>query len=182
MEIGLTILGLGIVAGTLTAVLWSIARPTRRLWPPLRYTALTPFFVWVPTFTLFGVLIALGVMGWGELPIYAWLRFGLGMPLILIGNIAVWSEVLHFGVPQTGGAVGHLRTEGLYRYSRNPQYMADIVMVAGWMLLSAAPLVLLVGSAAITVLLAAPFSEEPWLRDRYGSDFVTYASRVRRFL
>ena len=44
------------------------------------------------------------------------------------------------------------------------------------------PLVVLVGSAAILVLLAAPFAEEPWLRARYGADFEEYASRVRRFL
>jgi protein-S-isoprenylcysteine O-methyltransferase Ste14 len=55
-------------------------------------------------------------------------------------------------------------------------------MVIGWMLLTAAPLVVLVGSAAVLVLLAAPFAEEPWLRARYGADFEEYVSRVRRFL
>jgi len=99
----LIFLGLGVAAMTLAAILWSIAFPARRIWPPKRYTTLTPFLVWIPTFTLFGVLILLGVWGWGDLAIPSWVRFGVGLPLILIGNIVVWMEVSHFGVPQTGG-------------------------------------------------------------------------------
>ena len=182
MQAGLTIMGLGIALSTLAAVLWSIARPSQRLWPPIKYTPLTPILIWVPTFVLFGVLIALGLLGWGELAFPIWFRFGIGIPLIVIGNIAVWRAVAGFGIQQTGGAVGTLQTGGLYRYSRNPQYVADIAMVLGWMALTSAPLAMLVGSAAIIVLAAAPFSEEPWLRSQYGSDFDQYVAQVRRFL
>ncbi|WP_299043141.1 methyltransferase [uncultured Tateyamaria sp.] len=181
MQSLLIALGLGVAAMTLAAILWSIAFPARRIWPPKRYTALTPFLVWVPTFTLFGVLILLGVWGWGVLAIPNWVRFGVALPLILIGNIVVWMEVSHFGVPQTGGAKGSLRTEGMYCYSRNPQYMADIGIVSGWMILSAAPSAMIVGFPAIAVLVAAPFSEEPWLKDQYGIAFENYSSRVRRY-
>ncbi len=178
----LVILGLGVAAMTLSAILWSIAFPDRRIWPPKRYTTLTPILVWVPTFTLFGALILLGVWGWADLAIPSWLRFGVGLPLILIGNVVVWMEVSHFGVPQTGGAKGTLRTEGMYRYSRNPQYVADICIVVGWMILSAAPWAMVVGLAGMVVLIAAPFSEEPWLKDQYGTAFEDYSTCVRRFL
>lgn len=181
MEIWLTVLGLGIAAATFAAIIWSIARPTKRLWPPLRYTVLTPILVWVPTFTLFGVLIALGVLGWGDLSIPLLLRFGLGATLILIGNVVVWSAVAGFGVHKTGGAADGLQTDGLYRHSRNPQYMADVAMILGWVVLTAAPLVAVVGFSAIIVLLAAPFSEEPWLRSQYGKKYDEYAAQVRRF-
>jgi len=89
MQNFLIILGLGFAAMTLAAIFWSIAFPDRRIWPPKRYTTLTPFLVWVPTFTLFGVLILLGVWGWADLAMPSWLRFGVGLPLILIGNIVV---------------------------------------------------------------------------------------------
>ena len=182
METGLTIVGLGIALSTLAAILRSIARPSQRLWPPIKYTPLTPVLVWVPTFVLFGVLVTLGVLGWGELAFPRWFRFGIGIPLILLGNIVVWSAVAGFGIHKTCGAVGTLQTGGLYRFSRNPQYVADIAMVLGWMVLTAAPLAMLVGFAAIIVLAAAPFSEEPWLRSQYGSDFDKYATQVRRYL
>lgn len=181
MEFVLIFLGLGVALGTLAAILWSMAYPERRLWPPQRYTAATPVLVWVPTFTLFGALVVLGVLGWGTIILPEWLRFGLGFLLIVLGNLGVWAEVAKFGVPQTGGAKGTLKTDGLYRYSRNPQYVSDSAMVLGWILVSAAPWVLLVGLFAIVVLLVAPFAEEPWLEKTYGQPYRDYKGRVRRY-
>ena len=174
--------GLGIAGCTLAAILWSIVVPSRRIWPPQRYGPLTLLLVWGPTFALFGIIVTLGVLGWGELGIAGWLRYGLGVPMIVLSNVAVWYEVSHFGIAQTSGSEGSLRTAGLYRYSRNPQYIADTVMVLGWCLLSAASGAMIVGMAGIIVLLAAPYAEESWMREHYGSDYEVYASRVRRFL
>ena len=181
-EHGLATVGLVIALGTLGAILWSVARPDRRIWPPQEYGPLTPYLVWVPTFSLFGIIIVLGILGWGDLKFPEWCRYGIGIPLIIAGNLAVWYEVPQFGMAQTSGARGRLRTSGLYRFSRNPQYVADTVMLVGWMLLSASPWVTVVGSAAIVALLAAPFAEETWLSERYGRDFEDYAVKVRRFL
>jgi protein-S-isoprenylcysteine O-methyltransferase Ste14 len=182
MQTMLIFLGLAIAAATLASILWSIAVPDRRIWPPRRYTVMTPVLVWVPTLSLFGILIVLGIWGWGGLALAGWLRFGVGIPLILVGNLVVWSEVTHFGLPQTSGAIGTLRTEGMYRYSRNPQYTADIGIIAGWILLSSAPWALFIGTAAILVLFATPFAEEPWLQDKYGAAFDEYRASARRFI
>ena len=182
MQAVLIVVGLVIAAATLAAILWSIAYPKCRLWPPKRYTKATPILVWVPTFTLFGILIALGSMNWGSLPIPTLLRFGVGIPLIVAGNVIVWSEVAQFGIAQTGGAKGSLRTGGMYRYSRNPQYVADIAMIVGWIVLCSSSGAALVGFAGIAVLIAAPFAEEPWLNEQYGAAFEEYKTRVRRFI
>ena len=174
-------IGLALAAGTLAVLLWSIVVPDRRIRPPRRYTAVTPVAVWVPTVALFGILFVLGVLGWNEAGLPAWLRCGIGLPLVVAGNLAVWYEAGKFGFRQTSGDSGTLRTEGLYRYSRNPQYVADIGMIAGWLILSASAAAAWVGGVAILALAAAPFAEEPWLRQRYGNAFETYAGRVRRF-
>ncbi len=182
MQPTLVLIGLVIAAATLAAILWSIAYPKHRLWPPKRYTKATPVLVWVPTFTLFGILIVLGFMDWGSLLFPTWLRFGVGIPLIVVGNVIVWSEVVQFGIAQIGGARGSLRTGGMYRYSRNPQYIADIAMIIGWIVLCASSGAALVGFAGIAVLIAAPLAEEPWLKEQYGSPFDKYRAKVRRFL
>ena len=182
MTTWLMALGIGIAIASFAALLWSILCPSRRIWPPVQYSAATPFFVWTPTLTLFAILITLGALEWGELGIADLVRFGVGPALILIGNVAVWSEVKHFGMRQTGGDVGRLRTSGLYRFSRNPQYVADILMIIGWVLLSASGAAGMVGLCMTVLLLTAPFAEEPWLRDRYGQDFEDYAKKVRRFV
>jgi len=105
-----------------------------------------------------------------------------GDPTHCLGKCRGLDEVSRFGIPQTGGEVGSLKTDGLYRYSRNPQYVADAAMIVGWMLLTAAPLVFLVGAAAILVLLVAPLAEEPWLRKAYGLSYEQYCRQVRRFM
>lgn len=177
-----TIGGLSIAGGTLAAILWSIARPDRRIWPPERYDPVwTPIRVWVPTFALAGIIVWLGVVEWGAISLPPWLRWGVGLPLILAANVAVWSEVAQFGVHRTGGAEGPLRTDGLYRWSRNPQYVADTTMVLGWILLSAAPSAALVGAAAIAILLSAPFSEERWMEERHGDGWRRYVETTPRY-
>ena len=178
----LIIIGFLIAAATLGALIWSIAYPARRMWPPKSYSAWTAIVVWVPTCALFGTLIALGVIGWGQMELSAWLRYGLGIPIVVLSNIVVWSAVQGFGIAQTGGAEGTLKTSGLYRYSRNPQYVADAFMVFGWLVLSASPIALVVGILAIATLMIAPFAEEPWLRERFGREFDDYCARTRRYL
>ena len=111
----ITLTGFFIAAVTFAALVWSIAYPARRIWPPKTYNAWTPIVVWVPTFALFGAIIALGVIGWGQMELPAWMRYGLGIPIIVLSNIVVWSAVHRFGIAQTGGAEGTLKTNGLYR-------------------------------------------------------------------
>lgn len=178
----LVIIGLAIAGLTLSAILWSIVKPSQRFWPPQRYTWATPIIVWVPTFTLFGVIVAIGMLNWGSIELPAWLRFGVGGVLIVLGNLAVWAEVAGFGIAQTGGAEGVLKTNGLYRYSRNPQYVADTTMLIGWGLLAASVAAIPVIFAAIIVLLIAPFAEEPWMQETYGKEYEAYKKRVRRYL
>ena len=114
-----------------------------------------------------------------ELP--AWIRYGLGIPIVALSNIVVWSAVRKFGIAQTGGAEGTLKTDGLYRYSRNPQYVADALMVFGWLLLSSSAAAVPLGAVGILLLLFAPFAEEPWLRERFGREFDNYCAKTRRY-
>jgi len=179
---GLLVLALALAGITLTAIGWSIVRPDRRIWPPQSYVTTTPFVVWGVTYALFGAIIALGIIGWGQAAIAGLLRYGLGPLLIILGNLAVWSEVIRFGLPQTGGAVGQLKIDGLYRYSRNPQYIADIAILIGWALLCASLVALPAIVAGILLLLIAPFAEEPWLEEQYGRAYREYKVTVRRYL
>jgi len=83
---------------TLIAIIWSIFVPRKRIWPPKKYINLTPFLIWIPTFTLFGILISLGIMEWGEFYLPTWVRYWIGIPIIILANIAVWYEAGKFGM------------------------------------------------------------------------------------
>lgn len=80
------------------------------------------------------------------------------------------------------GARPGLVTGGLYRFCRNPIFLALIVIVAGYALLlpTRLSLILLVG-AYIGVRQQAS-AEEAYLMRTYGDSYRAYARRVGRFL
>lgn len=59
----------------------------------------------------------------------------LALVLMLLGTLAVLFSMLFLGRRSFGQAVGSLRTDGLYRYSRNPQLVGGFLSVAGYALL-----------------------------------------------
>ncbi len=119
-------------------LVWSIRFPERRLWPVGTLTVTNQLLIWVPTAMIFICVIVLGLIGWNDMGGPAAVRFDLGIPLIAVGNVVVWSGVSSIGVKATSGAASDLNTDGLYRWSRNPQYVADIAILAGLAILSGA--------------------------------------------
>lgn len=76
----------------------------------------------------------------------------------------------------------HLVATGLYRFSRNPMYIAVVLVLWGWALGS--------GSRAIAVYallimlafhLRVILGEEPWLARTHGKEWVRYKARVPRW-
>ena len=77
----------------------------------------------------------------------------------------------------------HLVVVGLYRFVRNPMYVAVLTVVLGWCLATGSWLL-----AGYVALLAVGFHirvlyhEEPWLRQRFGAEWAAYSASVRRWL
>ncbi len=76
-----------------------------------------------------------------------------------------------------------LITTGIYARSRNPIYLADAVILAGFALIWSAPLALLL-VPVFMVLLTARFvlPEEARLRDKFLARFEAYAQQTGRWL
>ena len=87
----------------------------------------------------------------------------MGLPLIGAGNAVVWPAALAIGLDATSGAAAELKTDGFYRWSRNPQYVADMAVLLGWTILSASAAVLIIATGGVIAFALAPFAEEPWL-------------------
>ena len=139
IDIKFLFLAIGLLAGSymLGILLWSVARPERRIWPPDNATAAIKFRVWFMTILIFVAAFVLGVLDWNLLDWPANLRWGLGLPLITVGNLVVWRGVHKIGMAATSGEATGLKTDGLYNWSRNPQYVADIIILMGWGILAA---------------------------------------------
>lgn len=71
---------------------------------------------------------------------------------------------------------------GLYRFTRNPMYVGISLLLAGWTLLAASPLL-----AGYTVILAFGFHlrvvlyEEPRLKKQFGEEWASYKATVLRW-
>jgi protein-S-isoprenylcysteine O-methyltransferase Ste14 len=77
----------------------------------------------------------------------------------------------------------HLVTVGLYRFSRNPMYVAVALMLGGWALAFASLTIAIYAVFVIAAFqLRVVFGEEPWLARTHGAMWDEYKARVPRWL
>jgi len=72
---------------------------------------------------------------------------------------------------------------GLYRFSRNPIYLGDLMILAGLVLRwDAVPSLLLIPALMLLIERRFILGEETGLRAEFGAEFDAWAARVRRWL
>jgi len=78
---------------------------------------------------------------------------------------------------------GKLYTRGLFRYSMHINYFGDEVLFAGFAMITGSVWALLVPALmAVSFLRINIPMLDNHLRNRYGSEFVTYAEKTRKFI
>ena len=107
--------------------------------------------------------------------------FALGVGLYLR---CVWDfAVSGGGTPAPIDAPKRLVTNGVYRYSRNPIYIAELTLIAGWAILFTAPIIVAYGVVLFVVLsLAVRRYEEPRLARQFGDQYAAYTAETGRWL
>lgn len=163
--------------------------------PIRRLLLLTEALGKVAAILLLGLVLVLGPMGMIRLnEAWGWPRWRVlaGQVIgggLIVGAVAVWlySSSLFSriggGTPFVVDPPKRLVTVGLYRYSRNPIYVAHLAFLCGWFLIFG-HLTLLLYAAVWSVVIHAVIVrwEEPQLRARFGEDFVRYTRSVPRWL
>ncbi len=143
------------------------------------------FFILVP-----GLLV--GYLPWwlasSDAPLFSTglLRY-LALPLWILG----WAFMLWCfwdftfrgrGTPAPVDPPKELVAAGLYRYVRNPMYVAGILILLGWMIWSPSlPLILTPLLFFTATHLFVTLYEEPNLRERFGSSYENYLQHVPRW-
>jgi protein-S-isoprenylcysteine O-methyltransferase Ste14 len=156
--------------------------PTVRFWPLPEAHSWRFYFTWVGKWLHLSGTFLLGVLGWGSHGFPGWVRFGVGTLLLVLGLGSLLWSVRVLSVHASLGLSGHLVRSGPYRYSRNPQYVSLLAVLAGWWLLSASSLALWACLGAGAWYFLAPFVEEPWLRVQFGAEYEAYAKTAPRFI
>lgn len=149
--------------------------PSRRSWQ--HYTFWPLFRGGLSLTLLYAILTAQWPLDGGET-----LRFAAGLLCVAVGFGVTIYGYFHLGLENTYGADNGLVTHGLYRYSRNPQYVASILGYFGTALANGGLDATLLCGLAILVYVIMPFTEEPWLLRAYGDSYAAYKAKTPRFL
>ena len=87
------------------------------------------------------------------------------------------------GTPAPIAEPRRLVVTGVFRYCRNPGYVAVVSLIAGQALFfGSAPTLLYAGGVALAFHLFVVLYEEPHLRRKFGAEYKAYCVRVPRWL
>jgi protein-S-isoprenylcysteine O-methyltransferase Ste14 len=124
-----------------------------------------------------------------ESPFFAMALFRfLGGVLIALGAVGLLDSFVRFalqglGTPAPVFPTRHLVVTGLYRYVRNPMYVAVVSAILGQGLLFGNVALLAYGGAVwLGFHLFVLFYEEPTLRASFGSEYQVFCDEVHRWV
>lgn len=173
--------GLAAESVVVIGLLVSIARPNHRFWPPgERSWAFGLYWICGAVLAASGAVV--GYLDQGSWRIDRWWIRPVGGVVATLGLAMSVRSGLELRLGESMGLEGRLYTDGLYQYTRNPQYVGNLVAICGFTAIanSARFALLALGSGVWHLLL--PFAEEPWLDERYGEEYAEYRKRVPRFI
>jgi protein-S-isoprenylcysteine O-methyltransferase Ste14 len=166
----------------LLGVAFSVSFPKYRIWPPPSRNSWQYWASW--TFIIIssvGVPV-IGLLDWESLGPIHWAWFAVGGILILLFAYLIYWGIQTLSLHQSLGLEGKLITTGPYKYTRNPQYVGLILFYIAFILVTSSYLAFLTGSLLILMYAVTPLSEEPWLEELFGDEYLKYRKSVPRFV
>lgn len=155
-------------------------KPRREPGSVIRWVDIPPVWFLVALFAIFG-LSRFGGPEFG-----AWASSAGWIVLIVAIVIFVWA-VLEMRRAKTTviphRTADHLVTTGPFRFSRNPIYLADVLLLVAFSLFWQAPVGVLV-ALSFAVWISHHFirGEEKRLRESFGAEFDAFRKRTRRWI
>lgn len=110
------------------------------------------------------------------------LLFPLALALMILGFLIVVFSMPFLGRRSFGREVGRLRTDGLYRFSRNPQLAGGFLFIAGYAMLWPSWKGALWASLWLVSAHLMVRGEEEHLEHVFGDEYREYCARTPRYL
>ena len=125
---------------------------------------------------LFGYILKIGILD----GIWVWVFRSIGGVLIILGAVIWYIGALRSGMDESI-TENKLKTTGIYSWVRNPMYSGWWIALTGislmWHNIFLIP-VFFLNWAIITLVLIN--TEEKWLLNLYGEEYIEYKKRVNR--
>jgi protein-S-isoprenylcysteine O-methyltransferase Ste14 len=161
----------------------TIKLPRFRFWPPPSAWSWQFVLAWlmVGVVGLCGIWVGFLDLDSGVLPDIKSRLPIAGLFFVLGNGIGGWGN-LALGMRAALGLGDRLVIKGAYQYTRNPQYIGESLIIIGFMLLTNSWMVWVIGILALALNILASFTEEAWLKERYGESYYKYKRRLPRFV
>jgi protein-S-isoprenylcysteine O-methyltransferase Ste14 len=166
----------------LAAVVWSVAFPARRFWPPPGKRSFQYWLTWIAFWLVSAINLALLFLDWNSWHYQSDLRLIVGIPLALIGLILACWGIGSLGISNTSGLKDGIVASGPYRFTRNPQYVGDILIYVGLSVVANSLYLWICHALLMMVFVITPLAEEIWLEEQYGTTYLEYKKQAPRFL
>ncbi len=166
----------------LIVIMWSILFPRYRVWPPPSKHS-WQYKVYWNLFYIGSILdMILIFQEFNSWIIPNDIRYFIGIPLILIGLSIVSAGIYTLGIRNTYGLKDGLINKGIYKFTRNPQYLGDIILLFGLSIIVNSLNLIILFLLTIIIFILMPFSEEIWLEEHYGNRYLQYKNITSRFI
>lgn len=110
--------------------------------------------------------------------LWAWVLFLIGSAFLFTAGISLGKST-KVGLPIQDT---HLKTAGVYQYSRNPMYVGVHLFTLAAILLRPDLFTIVAGIYSIVVHHFIILSEEKFLTIRFEQQYINYKGKVRRYL
>jgi len=166
----------------LVCIIISVVKPSKRIWPPPQKASWQYIGAWILFYLVFCLNTLIIFIDWNNWIFSSPLRFLIGIPLSLLGSsLLIWG-IRHLGLINTSGVPDGFVKTGPYRFTRNPQYLGDMVLFLGLSILTNSLYLWITHLLLILVFIITPLAEEDWLQEQYGSNYQNYLEGTSRFL
>ncbi len=152
-----------------------------RIWPAPPIGSLKSFAFWTLFRTLNVVVLILAIERFtAAADTLTLVQIGFAA-VSAVAGVAYLYALWSLGRKATYCQASGLATDGVYRWTRNPQYATAIVAFGALGLAVAAWYATALAAALVAVYALMAIAEEPWLEARYGRAYLDYRVEVPRF-
>ena len=162
--------------------MWSVASPEKRIWPPPGRQSWQYMSAWAGFYLVFTSNAALFFLDWNSWILTDVTRLILGIPLSVVGALLLSWGCATLGVANTSGLQRGFISTGPYSFTRNPQYLGDMILFMGLSLVANSTYLWITHALLILVFVITPLAEETWLEEQYGEVYLAYKRNTARFL
>ncbi len=132
------------------------------------------------------IIFLLSVVKFINIPIYSTVIFQyvafiiclLGLTFSVVSMKDLGSST-RLGLPKEETV---FKTNGLYKYGRNPMYLGFNLLTIASMLYTANIYIIIAGLYSLMIYHLIILSEEKFLENRFGKDYIDYKNKTRRYI